>query len=65
MSHSENYARTSRKRNKEEEPQTNQELSFYQIRSHFDKKFAEVNEKFPTEVKHLPNKFEKTCQNGF
>ena len=53
-----------RKRNDEEEGQ-DQVLSFRKLKSYFDKKFQDINEKFSVETKHLAKKFKKATVPSF
>ena len=56
--------RKKRKRNDEEEGQ-DQVLSFQELRSYFDKKFEDINEKFSVETKHLAKRIKKPAVPSF
>ena len=53
-----------RKRNEKEEGQ-DQVLSFRELKSYFDKKFEDINEKFSLETKHLAKRLTKPAAPSF
>ena len=66
MSQSENTVEFSKrtKRNGKKEGQ-DQVLSFRELKSYFDKKFEDINEKFSLETKHLAKRLTKPAAPSF
>ena len=60
MSESEDNVEVSKKKNRNNKEKThNQVLYFQELKSDFDKKFEDINEKFSVETKHLAKRLKK------
>ena len=60
MSESEDNVEVSKKKNRNNKEKThNQVLYFQELKSYFDKKFEDINEKFSVETKHLAKRLKK------
>ena len=60
MSESEDNVEVSKKKNRNNKEKThNQVLYFQELKSYFDKKFEDINEKSSVETKHLAKRLKK------
>ena len=60
MSESEDNVEVCKKKNRNNKEKThNQVLYFQELKSYFDKKFEDINEKFSVETKHLAKRLKK------